>query len=88
LGRESWTYFLAMNKKIAPEILNWKEHALVGQAEMHVTLPCDGPRIVFNGVYANLVHSEPPHGNHVINGEFSSLVKNARFCQCYAMYKQ
>jgi hypothetical protein len=49
-----------MDQKIPPEILNRQEPALVGQAEMHITLPYDGPRISFNGVFANLGHRLTP----------------------------
>jgi hypothetical protein len=60
--------------------LNGKEHALVGQAEMHVTVPFDGPCILFDGVYARLVH-KLLHDIDLINGEFGSLVKIARMCK-------
>ncbi len=49
-----------MDQKIPPEILDRKELALVGQAEMHITVPYDGPRISFNDVYASLVHKIEP----------------------------
>ena len=45
---------------------------------MHLTSPCDGPRISFNGVYTNLVHIEPLD-NHVIEGGFGPLFKNGHY---------
>jgi len=39
-----------MDEKIPPEVLHGKKHALVGQPEMHITLPFDGPCISFNNV--------------------------------------
>jgi hypothetical protein len=68
-----------MNQKIPPEILSRQELALVGQAEVRTTLPYGGPCISFNSVFASLIHRLRPHDNHAINGEFGSLVKNARF---------
>src|SRR5450755_1030259 len=89
LGREGWTYLLRMDQKISPDILNRKEPALVGQAETHLTSVRDGPCVLFNGVVANLVHRLGlPYDNHVINGEFSSLIKNARFHEHYATYSE
>lgn len=49
-----------MNEKIPPEILNRKEHALVGQAEMPLTVLFDGPCISFNDVYPSAVHRLSP----------------------------
>ena len=54
-GRESGIYFLAMKQKIPPEILHRKERALVGEADMHITLLEGGPGIAFHGVDA-VVH--------------------------------
>jgi hypothetical protein len=49
-----------MDQKIPAEILNRKEHALVSQAEMHITVPYDGPCFSFNDVYASFVHRLSP----------------------------
>jgi hypothetical protein len=69
-----------MNQKIPPEILNRKEHTLVGQAEMQVTVPFDRPCISFNGVCARFVH-KLPHDIDAINGEFGDLFKIAHLCE-------
>jgi hypothetical protein len=49
-----------MDQKIPPEILNREELALVGEAEMRITLLYGGPCISFHGVYASLVHRLKP----------------------------
>jgi hypothetical protein len=56
LDRENRTDFLAMNQKIPPEVLDWKEYALVRHSEAHLTMAGDGPCISFNDVHTNFVH--------------------------------
>jgi len=56
--RENRANFFAIDQKIPPKVLSRKEHAFVGQAEMHLTLPEDRPCISFeDDIRASVAHS-------------------------------
>lgn len=78
LDRENRPDFFAMNQKIPPEILDWKEYALVRHSKAHLTMA--GVDHAFRSTMDTLTSFiDEPRGHHVINGEFRSLIKDARF---------